>query len=358
MTVAWTDSAKDTLRGSLTLLAAWGAVPILVHRLGAVLSARLLLHVIVAVCIASFLVAIVVPSVGRHSAADLVQGAHDGRWRGIFSHKNGLGPWAAYGTVLPVLYGGLGMSWPVRIVGSLCALTCLVFAGSATAISLAGLCLVIHFGFRALRRWTAGIAIMVAAAAVAATGLLAALGVQHLLAALGRSENLSGRVEIWRFAWDYVVESPWLGYGYATLGGADLRAREASLFAQAIPGPESGYLALLLETGLVGCALFLGAYIICLIKGFAWLTRSALVDRGAIELYLTVLISTLAEAVSESHAFIVTGFDGVIFFAALFALSTAHWPSRVAKRALGHEGPQGRQCSDGGDAAPQKGGAK
>jgi hypothetical protein len=34
LTVAWTDSTKDTLRGSLTLLAAWSAMPILVHRLG------------------------------------------------------------------------------------------------------------------------------------------------------------------------------------------------------------------------------------------------------------------------------------------------------------------------------------
>jgi exopolysaccharide production protein ExoQ len=345
LTVAWTDSTKDTLRGSLTLLAAWSAMPILVHRLGAALSARLLLHVIVAICIVSFLVAVLMPSLGRHNAADLVQGGHDGRWRGIFSHKNGLGPWAAYGTVLPVLYGRIGMRWPVRIAGSLCALACLIFAGSATAIALAALCVGIHIGFCALRTWPAAMTMMVVATAVAAAVLVSPLGAQHFLTVLGRSEDLSGRAEIWTFAWAYVADSPWLGYGYATLGGLDLRAREASLFAQAIPGPESGYLALLLEAGLIGAALFLAAYLVCIAKGFAWLTRAAPADRLAVELYLTILISTLGEAVTESNAFVVTGYDGVIFFAALFALSTAPWPSRVAWHALrqrDHKGSQRR----------------
>jgi O-antigen ligase len=341
LSVAWTDSTKDTLRGSLTLLAAWSAMPILVHRLGAALSARLLLHVIVAICIVSFLVAVFAPSLGRHNAADLVQGGHDGRWRGIFSHKNGLGPWAAYGTVLPALYGGIGMRWPVRIAGSLCALACLIFAGSATAIGLAGLCVGIHIGFCALRTWRAAMTITVVAT-VAAAVLASPLGAQHFLTVLGRSEDLSGRAEIWTFAWGYVADSPWLGYGYATLGGLDLRAREASLFAQAIPGPESAYLALLLETGLIGASLFLAAYLVCIAKGFAWLTRAAPIDRLAVKIYITILISTLGEAVTESNAFVVTGYDGVIFFAALFALSTAPWPSRVTRHALRHNGSQRR----------------
>jgi O-antigen ligase len=358
LTVLWTDSVKDTLRGALTLLAAWGAVPILLHRLGAVRSARLMLHMIVVVCCASFLVAILLPSVGRHSAADLVQGAHDGRWRGIFSHKNGLGPWAAYGAVLPLLYGGVGMSWTIRIVGAVCALVCLIFSGSATAMALAALCLGLHVAFRLLGRWSAGIKFLIASAAVLVAGLVAEIASTPLLAALGRSENFSGRGEIWRFAWEYVADNPWLGYGYATLGGADLRNREASLFAQVIPGPESGYLNLLLETGLVGCGLFLAAYLACLTKGFVWLKRSAPADRIAVEFYLIIVISTLAEAVSESNAFVVTGYDGVIFFAALFGLSTARWPSRGTRHALGSGGPQVRQREKSGETAPKERGVE
>ena len=338
ISVAWTDSPKDTLRGSLTLIAAWGAVPILAHRLGAARSARWLLHVVAAVCVASCLVALLLPAIGRHSAADLVQGAHDGRWRGIFSHKNGLGPWAAYGVALLPFSGALGVRGPVRWAGSACGLACLVFSGSATALALAGVGVGLRGLFVVWRRWPAGLVLAAVAAPILA-GVAAAGGAEPLLAALGRSSSLSGRGDIWALAWGYVTERPWLGYGYATLGGADFRAREASLFAQAIPGPESGYLDLLLETGVVGCGLLLAAYALALAKGFVWLRRAAAPDAQAVELYVILLLSTLAEAVSESNAFVVTGYDGVIFFTALFALATAPWPSGARRFEDAHANP-------------------
>jgi exopolysaccharide production protein ExoQ len=347
MSVAWTDSPKDTLRGSLTLLAAWGAVPILLHRLGAARSARWLLHVVAAVCIASFLVALLLPGIGRHSAGDLVQGAHDGLWRGIFSHKNGLGPWAAYGVALLPFSGALGVRWPVRLVGSVCALACLVFSGSATGLALAGIGVGLGGLFALGRRWPAGLALAAVAAPVL-VGAAAAGGAEALLAALGRSSSLSGRSDIWSLAWGYVAERPWLGYGYATLGGADFHARETSLFAQAIPGPESGYLDLWLETGAVGCGLLLAAYALALVKGFVWLRRAAAPDVQGIEIYLILLLSSLAEAISESNAFIVTGYDGAIFFTALFALATAPWPSGVRRRAFRDQRPQHGQSESGG----------
>ncbi len=355
LSVMWTDSPKDTLRGSLTLLAAWGAAPILLHRLGAARSARWLLHVLAGVCVASFLVASLLPAIGRHSAADLVQGAHDGLWRGIFSHKNGLGPWAAYGVALLPFSRAVGVRWPVRWAGSVCALACLIFSGSATALALAGTCLGLRGVFAVRRRWPAGTA-LAAIAAAAGTGAAAGWGREPLLAALGRSSSLSGRADIWSLASGYVAERPWLGYGYATLGGADFRAREASLFAQAIPGPESGYLNLLLETGVIGCGLLFAAYGLALAKGLFWLKRAAAPDAQAVELYLILLISTLAEAISESNAFIVTGYDGVIFFAALFALATAPWPSALRKRALRAPRPRRGKAESAGGVFDERGG--
>lgn len=341
----WSDAPKDTLRGSLTLLAAWAAVPILLHRLGAARSARWLLHVIAGVCVASCLVALLLPALGRHGAGDLVQGVHAGLWRGLFSHKNGLGPWAAYGVALLPFSGALGVRGPVRWAGGVAALACLIFSGSATAVALAGAGMGLRALFALRRRWPGGLAL--AAVAAPFLAVAAAAGAQTGLAALGRSSSLSGRADIWSLAWGYVAQRPWLGYGYATLGGADFRAREASLFAQAIPGPESGYLALLLETGIVGCALLGAAYALALVKGFAWTKRAAAPDALAVELHLVLLLSTLVEAITESNAFIVTGVDGVIFFTALFALATAPWPSRLGRRALGRQRPQHDQRERG-----------
>ena len=358
LTVVWTEGPKDTWRGSLTLIAAWGAAPILIHRLGVTRAAGLIINMIIVVCVASVFVAVVFPSLGRHGAEDLIQNAHAGRWRGIFSHKNGLGPWAAYGTVLPLVYRRLGWVWPMKLIGACCGFVCLIQCGSATALALAtsSFCLFVFFQLRQKNRplvWP-----FTFAGGVVLFSLSGAFFKDDLLSMLGRSGDFSGRGEIWQFAWEYVRDHPWLGYGYATLGGADFRAREANLFWQGIPGPESGYLTLLLETGWIGCGLMLGPFLLCLVKGWIWLDRAAHNDRQAVELFLILLLSTFVEAVSESNALTVTGYDGVLFFMALFALSTAPWPSANAGRALRNESKERHEGDEGRSAKGEKVGAE
>lgn len=321
---AWSVDVKDTLRASLTLIASWVAMSMIIHRIGMVQAVRLSLILTAWVCIFSFLLAVFVPAIGRHNADDLIQAGHAGQWRGIFSHKNGLGPWAAYGATLILFYGDLMRAPPLFRWGSwACALACLIFANSVTSWLLALSCVVIVFAIKATRKVPALWLLIGGMIVVGGGAGIAVMQPDLLFAALGRDASLSGRRDIWQFATSAVLERPWFGYGYQTLGGADFLAREQMVFLQPIPGPESGYIDLLLEQGVIGFMLFFVPFVLAIRNGFAWLNDVQAEDRQAIGYFLTILLSTLVEGFSETSSLVPTGYDGIFCFVALFALLTA-----------------------------------
>lgn len=318
----WSTDPKGTLRDAGTLAVLWIALPTLADRLGLAATARVLLNLVAVVLVASAALAILAPEVGRHSGDEFIQFSHAGRWRGLFGHKNGLGPWAALGSVFLFTHAGLlggprAWLWLARAS----ALACLAFAGSATALVLAGLLWAAWIGARMTRRLTPGAALaLTLAAALPAALLLASPLLDRALDLLGRGTTLSGRTEIWALALDRIRENPWFGAGYQRFGGADFLAEAGLRVGQALPGPESGYLALLLDLGLVGALLLAWPVLAALRDAVAWLDRARREDRAALGLLLMMLVAALAAAVTETGALVCNGSPGVLAFAALLTL--------------------------------------
>jgi exopolysaccharide production protein ExoQ len=320
---AWSDDPKQTISNSLMVTAMWLALPPIIHRIGLVQAMRASLYLISVVLILSAALAIFIPSIGTHTGAEFVQAIHAGRWRGIFGHKNGLGPWAAYGTVLLFthswLCGGPKLYW---WLARACAIMCLVFSGSATAIALTVFIFATWLGFEMLRRQRLSIVLTTAFFIAFFAALIAVFFQDFVFALLQRDANLTGRTEIWAIADKFFLLRPWLGSGYQTLGGTDFLNQILLAFLQPIPGPESGYYCLLLELGIVGMVFFFVPFFLSIRNGFEWLKHVRLQDRSAIEFFLMIQLSTLVLAITESNALVSTGFDGVIAFAGLFALLT------------------------------------
>jgi len=337
---AWTgDEPKEILRNSLVLTMAWIAWPMIIHRLGLVQTVGLTLYVIATVCILSALLAVFVPSVGMHTGTEAVQQAHTGRWRGIFAHKNGLGPWAAYGSLFLFTHSWLcpGRAlfwWFARI----CAVACLIFSGSTTSLVLFGFVFTGWIVLLLLRRYPLKLVVLLFGFGLLFLCAGLVIFQEQLFALVGRDASLTGRTDIWAFAWEYFLEAMWFGHGYQSLGGEAMLAKEASVFLQPIPGAESGYLTLLLDLGLIGFALFFVPFFIAIRNGFQWMRYVCIEDRAALELLLLILGSTLIEAVSESNSLVSTGFDGVIAFTAYFALlTTPKAPDTVHRSPRTHE---------------------
>ncbi len=320
---AWSDEPKQTLSNGLMVTAMWLALPPIIHRIGLAQAMRSSLILISAVVIISAALAIVVPSVGTHTGTEFVQIAHAGRWRGIFSHKNGLGPWAAYGSIFLFTHSKLCGGWAIYWwVARVCALMCLFFSGSATSLALAVFILGVWSGFMLLRQQKLSI-VLTLAFFISLLSILAFIFLQDFVfALLQRDSNLTGRTEIWGIANGFIEQRPWFGSGYQTLGGPDFLNQLLLFFLQPIPGPESGYYCLLMELGIFGMVFFFVPFWVSIKNGAEWLKYVKLRDRAAIEFFLTIQLATLVLAISESNALVSTGFDGVIAFTGMFALLT------------------------------------
>lgn len=321
--VVWADHPKQSFQHATLLGALWLALPMTMHRLGAASAARAVLHLIAVVCVSSFLLAVFVPEIGRHTGLEAVQYSHAGRWRGIFGHKNALGPWAAYGAVIPFTHPRLlGGSRRCLWFAGTCAVACLVFSGSSTAFVMAAALLVVRGILLLLRRGSPGLVAGATLGAGLAAAALLPIAADGILDLVGRDTTLSGRTVVWDLALRCFRDSPFVGHGFGSLGGADFLAQLRQTVGQAIPGPESGYMTLLLDLGLVGCVLFLAPFLAALRNGLEWLPHADRADRDAIEVMLMTLGAVLVHAVTESGALVAVSFDGILGFGALFFLMT------------------------------------
>jgi exopolysaccharide production protein ExoQ len=203
-------------------------------------------------------------------------------WTGVTGHKNQL----AQLCLISFLY----ISWKIamsRLKGdriarpklalyfdvAILALTLLVFMGpnrsitySATTLlsTLAGLG-VLGFLQWHLRRGTLPASFLFTSFSAflisygTFTTFLGKLAILDVSRAVGRTENLTGRGDVWASLFPAVIQQPILGYGYGGFWSTEARERYD------ITDAHNGYLGVILETGFVGwflCAVFLVSAIV------------------------------------------------------------------------------------------------
>ncbi|WP_161992674.1 O-antigen ligase family protein [Aureimonas leprariae] len=138
-----------------------------------------------------------------------------GAWRGAMQHKNGLGVTVAFAFTISLICGYLKV-YPLKYVVplALLALLLLKLANSATAIlALAVVTAVIVIILFVVNRTRSPIVTL--AFAAAGVGILAVVVLSSgiLFSILGREGTLTGRADIWGFAWGMIAENPIWGYG-------------------------------------------------------------------------------------------------------------------------------------------------
>jgi O-antigen ligase len=193
---------------------------------------------------------------------------HLGDWRGIFNHKNALGGYMA----LSVL-----VEWHVRarssgekllrVLAFLLSATLLVFSNSITSLVTVAASLVFIEIYKASRQRLRIPAFAIVSVILAGIGSVVAVLVadsEVITSVLGRSSNLTGRTEIWRWVMVSVMERPIFGYGYAGFWGgasAESLALDRRL-GTPIMYAHNGYLDIFLTLGAIGLLLsliFLGS---------------------------------------------------------------------------------------------------
>ncbi|WP_336966288.1 O-antigen ligase family protein [Sphingobium aquiterrae] len=188
----------------------------------------------------------------------LMGGLHEGRWRGLFQHKNAFAPFALcvglFSGTLPASV--VRVPWLAHLVAAL-AVLCILMSDSATTIIALPLAIAaavaVHFFLRSML--APFLIFVIELAGIAATAV-ASYGIAVIVfGALGRQMNFTGRSKMWDAALPYSFDAP-LGYGYGTGGGMTvLNAARRAGFAVA-PSLHSGYLTMAMDLGWLAVGIF------------------------------------------------------------------------------------------------------
>lgn len=212
--VLWSINPGETLRRMVALTFTTLAGVALAARYRWAQMIELMAVAIGILCVASLLLALFVPSLGR------METLFPGSWRGLWVEKNALGGNMAL--FFPVLVAAAVISRSRRWLWIGFALLCvLLLIASTSKTSLVAMLLgAAAIGYVALVQRGPAMAVVftyfgvLAAGALGATFLLAS---ETVFEALGKDATLTGRTEIWAAIMTQVPNHPWLGHGYGTV---------------------------------------------------------------------------------------------------------------------------------------------
>jgi exopolysaccharide production protein ExoQ len=257
VSTTWSLNPGQTFKKSYTLLSTVLFVMAVVARLAPADCIRLVLRVMVLECIISIIWVVIFPEIGLQDRTGLGEGvAGVNYWRGIFSHKQGLGVIAGLPTGLLTFYGSVAFRAPItRLAAIGIGVICLMGTGSVTGILTA-------IVTSALLYWLFAIATRIASSARNLTLNLTLMAITFVFTIwshgslnfvpvmFGKSADLSGRTIYVEIAMDIFRSSgaTLLGGGYSV--GLS-RAFPADVYV------DDGYVDLLMQFGYLGSAVII-----------------------------------------------------------------------------------------------------
>jgi exopolysaccharide production protein ExoQ len=257
ISILWSYDKAVTLKDVFTLVGSslFGVYLASRYTLKQLLYLLAIAHAIMLVM--SFAFAIAIPRYGR------MGGIHQGKWRGVFLHKNGLGARMIYScTIFLILaYQNKKYSFVMWILLGLSALL-MILASSASSIINLGFIIVIFYLLYLIR--------LPYLYMVPAIAMLLTVGqiiyfwysenANFLFSLIGKDATLTGRTDLWPLVIQAIGKHPWLGYGYSGFWQGVDGVESAYLWRASgwtPTHPHNGFLALCLDLGLLGLAVFL-----------------------------------------------------------------------------------------------------
>jgi len=293
---AWSvDPALTFKRSVLTtgvcLFDLYAAVAIGTDRLSKLASTTIIIS-----AVASMLVVVAFPSIGREVTEGLI-----GDWRGVFPQKNVLGHVMSIGASIELfrMIRARRLHWTGLARFSLCCLLVAMAHSASSLLSVVIASLLFAF-YAAFRRGPVSgvICVFVGLSAVALAGAVLGVDSSALFALLDRDPSLTGRTDLWLYVMDVIRERPYFGWGY--MGFWVLDTSKVIYIHNQIgwpaPNAHNGYLELILSVGLLGLAGFVVTAIWALRRTIGAMTRPD--DLGILLLVISVqlLVGNLTES--------------------------------------------------------------
>ncbi len=256
---AWSPDPWLSARRGIVLLFTTGFGAYFAVRYSPQEQRRLLACCCGLVILLSIIVAVALPTYG------VSEGLHQGAWKGIFSHKNGLGRMMLLSIIVFALVEFRRKQRLLKWIFLSLAVIVLVLSQSSSALVLAIIITVILVLLPLLRlRGEVILPVWLVTGAVVAAGCsYAVVNADSFLQILGKDSSLSGRTMLWMVVSMAISQKPWLGHGFDAFwtGMQGASASVLSSVGWAAPNSHNGYLDLLVDLGVVGLLVYLVGYI-------------------------------------------------------------------------------------------------
>ena len=212
--------------------------------------------------IASAILAVVMPSLGKHGLD------HPGAWKGIYDYKNTFGSMMVLAIVA---FFSLPIERPrdhwIKWGGIAAATALILLTTSKTALGVAFAMLGLMMFYRNFR-WKGKRSVILSSLGALIVGTVSfglLMTWVNLVQLLGKDPTFSGRTYIWQVSLDRLLDHPWLGYGRSAFWAPDSPyPKDVSFYlSQSFRAPHAhnGFIDTALDVGLIGLGLFLIIYV-------------------------------------------------------------------------------------------------
>lgn len=265
ISVLWSRNPAATIHAGNTYMTAALFGLILGGALPGFQSIRFVIRTMVLGCFLSILWVLIFPEVAIHQLTDPYQTVHAGLWRGIFSHKQGLGYFSGLTAGLLLFYRGSIFPPPIWIVSLIAALTCLVGTQSATGVIAAVITpifLSIAYLIAKCPLPLRKVMLLKVAAGFVVIGVAYKSGILNfvIVNVLGKSTDLTGRADFWP-----IILQNFYNSGLSLLGGGYGAQIATTLSEWSV---DNGYIDKFLEFGYLSSPIVFGI--------FAWILWAAI----------------------------------------------------------------------------------
>lgn len=237
-----------------------------------------------------------------------------GAWRGLTTHKNGLGALAGIGLILWYHAGLMREARPLAAwAGGLLAAACLLLSRSSTALMTALFAVLflhlLHYSRGGLRPYLPYLIGLFAAVllvyALAILQVVPGIGVllRPFAALLGKDLTMTGRSDIWAIVAEHIRQHPFLGSGYGAYWRTPALGSPTYDFVSRLhfypASAHNGYLDVLNDLGAAGL-LCLAGFLMLYVRQAMCLAQFDFPQAG---LYLALFLQQAVANLSESHWF-------------------------------------------------------
>ncbi|MBW4675452.1 MAG: O-antigen ligase family protein [Desmonostoc geniculatum HA4340-LM1] len=322
ISIIWSADASATLKSSFSLISSSLFGMYFASRYSLKQQLQLVAWTFGIIIILSIIFAIVLPQYGIQADPG------SSKWRGVFTHKNGLGARMVTSSIVFFILGyqnrGHRQRWLLWL-GFSFSILLLLLSSSTSSLIILLIMIVLFFAFQ-VSRWSYQLMVPTLIIMTTISQILyfwLSNSADALLTGIGKDPTLTGRTDLWPLVMDMIWKRPWLGYGFGAFWqGWDGESAYIWLNSGWLPShAHSGYLTICLDLGFLGLGLFFLGFWRSYLQGVRWVRISKTASDIWPVIHMTYIVSA---SFTESALLESNSFNWILYVAACLSLKMVH----------------------------------